>query len=214
MFDIVLLEGITGSGKSTLFGRLQSDAWAARYESRLVLSQAYTLRVSPKERIVDHLSGLVDTAGHYAALHAGSEFADRRDGRGSMVVLAEGFHLYGLVEHLPPPEQPAALARIEEQLRGLPVHVVSLELDDDVVMERAVRSPLRVRGPGWGEFIRRYGSTEDEVCAYFQRRQAAHLRLVEASSLPVLRIDTSAADWDAYRQRVIDGVTAARQVVA
>lgn len=207
MFDIVLLEGITGAGKSTLFGRLQADPWAAGYESRLVLGQAYTLRVAPAERIVDHLVGLARGVADYARLHAGSEFAARRDGRGSMLVLAEGFHLYGLVEHLPENLRPAALRRVEEELGGLRVHLVSLEMAESTVLERSVRSPLRVRGPGWREFTRRFGRTEDEVADYFIRRQRGHQRLVAASSLPVLRIDTSEADWDAYRGRIVERVS-------
>ncbi|GAA2843871.1 hypothetical protein [Crossiella cryophila] len=210
MFDVVLFEGITGTGKSTLFRHLAADSTAAGYESHLTLAQAYTLRMARPEGIVEHLRDLTEGIRSLHALYTGSEFAARTDERGSMLVLAEGFHLYGLLEHQPAEQRAEGQRKIESVLREVRPLVVSLELQESAVRERCVESTLRTRGPGWREFLRRYGQTHEEIAGYFTRRQRAHRELVEASALEVLRIDTSAGDWAGYLARVVDRLTGPR----
>jgi chloramphenicol 3-O-phosphotransferase len=202
MFTAILLEGITGAGKSTIFQALRTGPWTARYESCIVLSQAVTLRVAPPERITAHLCRLSEQIRTHAEDHNASEFAGRADMRGSMLVLAEGFHCYGLLEHVPAEQRHDALRRVESCLNGAAVLLVSLELDEDVISERSVLSPLRHRGPGWRTFVARYGSTTAQIAEHYVARQRAHRDLVAASSLRVLRINTSVADWPEYADRI------------
>lgn len=210
VFDVIVLDGITGSGKSTLFRRLEHSQWASGFESRLILGQAYTLRVASADEIVEHLVRLAGMIGDLARCFAGSEFARRSDGRGSMLVLTEGFHIYGLLEHVAEESRPAAQRQIEARLHGLPVRLISLEMNNDVIMERSVLSPLRLRSPRWRDFVFQHGATEEQICDYYTQRQVAHMKLISASSLPVSRIDTSAADWPRYEQQIIQQATEAR----
>ena len=202
MFTAVLLDGITGAGKSTVFQALRTSSWAARYESWLVLSQAVTLRVAPPEHITEHLCRLAGQLRALAEDHAASEFAGRDDMRGSVLVLTEGFHVYGVLEHVAVERRREALRRIESGLPGTGVLLVSLELDEEVIAERSVASPLRHRSAGWRRFVARYGSTPEEIAEYYVVRQRAHRELVAASALNVLRINTSAADWPEYTRRI------------
>jgi hypothetical protein len=192
MFAGLVLEGITGTGKSTVFRAIQSTPVG---ESRLFLSQVYTLRLASAA----DGEGLLDqTATYLEAMHAWyarSEFAERTDGRGDFLFAFESFHYYIALEHIPTQRHEGLVRAFDARLAKVGARLAALWVRPESIMENCVRLPLQHRGQGWRSFVRRYGSTEAEIAAYYLERQEAFFALIDHAAMPSARIDTTDRDW-------------------
>lgn len=206
MFRGLILDGVTGTGKSTLFRLLRSHPTFTEVDSAIVLSQSYTLRAAPGGEVGILLDDVLRSVEALRMRHARSEFAHRQDGRADVSFLFEGFHHYAALDAVEPHDRPRFAARFETRLGRLGTKLVALSVAPDAVLERCVRSPLRHRGEGWRRFLTRFGDNEQDVAAYYRERQHHFLELVDASTLPVLRVDTSAvcdiAEWRAVAEEI------------
>ena len=198
----IVLEGITGSGKSTLYQRLGRSPRVLSYESRLFLAQAYTLRMAPEAGECETLHRLVDAVERLHAPYWRSEFSARDDARGSLCWVMEGFQYYMALDRCAPTADAALVASVEARLCELGGHLVVLTVQPDAILEQCVRSTLRHRGSGWRDFLFRMGRTETEVAEVLRRRQERLLALVTATRLPVIRLDSTTQDWDDLTARV------------
>ncbi|MDQ3944684.1 MAG: hypothetical protein M3357_05950 [Actinomycetota bacterium] len=206
MFRGLILDGVTGTGKSTLFRCLRSHPCFTDVDSAVFLSQSYTLRVAPGDRI----EGLLDDVlGQLEMLHGHREasgFARREDGRADVSFLFEGFHHYAALEHVEPEDRLRFAGDFEARLGPLGAKLVALSVSPEAVLERCVRSTLRHRGSGWRQFLTRFGDTEEDVAAYYRERQRHFLALVKTSTLPVLHVDTSdvsrPGEWRAVAETI------------
>lgn len=198
----LILEGVTGTGKSTLFRLLQRSELFATAESKLFLAQTYTLRMAPSTQPERLLEQLASWLGELQALLKASEFQTRYDGRGSLLYALEGFHYYLALEHLGRDARAQVVREVDRMLSGLGALVVALHLPEEEILERSVVSTKRLRGEKWAAFLRKFGQTDEEVARYYAERQRAFLDLLRDSDLPVLRLDTTSADWPALAAEV------------
>jgi hypothetical protein len=198
----IVLEGITGSGKSTLYQRLGRSPRVLSYESRLFLAQAYTLRMGREAEEREALHRLVDAVECLHTPYQRSEFSARSDARGSLCWVMEGFQYYMALDRLGPAEDAALVESVETRLCQLGGHLVVLTVEPDAILEQCVLSTLRHRGAGWRDFLFRTGGTEEEVAEVLRQRQERLLALVAVTRLPVVRLDTTSQDWDAVTARV------------
>jgi hypothetical protein len=207
-FKGVLLEGITGVGKSTLFHRLQRHKRVLAYESRLFLSQSYTLRTAQTGKEQESLMGIVAMLEHLERQCASSEFGGRTDGRGSFCYVFEGFHYYMAIDRCPFEGQAPLIEAVENRLRHLGAQVILLHVSPESILQNCVKSTLRHRGRGWREFLAQYGSNEHEIAGHFERRQERLLELAKKSQLPVHYLDSASQDWDSLESMIEKAVWA------
>lgn len=200
-FDGLILEGITGSGKSTVFQRLNCSRVIRSYESTLFLSQAYTLRMAKESDEERYLNAIVDLIDHLYQDYSRSEFSLRNDSRGSLCYVFEGFHYYMALERFTDGHRYRLIRSLEERLFCLGARLVALYLSRNAILENSVISTLKHRGDGWRKFLFQFGSNENEIADYLCRRQDSFLKLAEAPRLPVLMLDSSNQDWDDLVQR-------------
>lgn len=206
MFRGLILDGVTGTGKSTLFRLLRSHPSFTEVDSAVALSQSYTLRTAPGGEVGALLDDVLRSVETLQTRCARSEFAHRQDGRADVSFLFEGFHHYAALEAVEPQHRRCFAARFEPRLAGLGTKLVALSVAPDAVLDRCVRSTLRHRGEGWRRFLTRFGDSEHDVAAYYLERQRHFLALVDASMLPVLRVDTSAlsepSEWRSVAEEI------------
>jgi hypothetical protein len=203
-FGGLIFEGVSGSGKSTLFRRLTRDDMLLANDAGLYLSQSYTLRMcdpADPERLAN---ALLSTLEQFRDGYLASEFAQRTDRRGSFGFVMESFHYYLAFDYVQEARQTAFIGHFDERLLAVGARLVLLTVQPDAVIENCVRSTLRSRGPGWAEFLKQYGKTDEALALHFTRRQTRLEEMAAASRLPIQRIDTTRGDWDEAMKAILE----------
>jgi hypothetical protein len=201
MFDGVIVDGVSGTGKTTLFNALKASRALASVESTYNLSQVYTLRVARPERAEKLAYDIVRQLEELHAYYSESEFSQRVDGRGDFRFLFEGFHHHLALDYLPESSRKAFVRAIDERLVALGARLVALYVPRERMLD-TVRLTLRYRGEKWRRYIMQFGDTEEQIAALHQARQDEYLEMVDQSPLPVLRLETSGRDWPSMVGRI------------
>ncbi len=203
----LLLEGIPGSGKSTIFAALRSARRvAARDEpSRFFLSEHLTQRVLERA----HRSGSLNPADHRE--HLGRLVGDIRahrdaladrgfagGGKTGILYAMERFHLTHAIYY--PHLSWDHVEGIDRDLGELGCRLCLLTADAADLRRRL----LRPRWPGWLAYIQGYGSNPGEIVAHYRSQQEEYIALLERSCLPHLIVDTSRLGRDAALRRILD----------
>ncbi|WP_029063687.1 hypothetical protein [Labrenzia sp. DG1229] len=203
-FQGIIFEGVSGTGKSTLFRRLLQEQHFTGQDGGIYLSQCYTLRMAnqgcPSSLAESRLRLLKSLHDDYSS----SEFAHRSDGRGSCSFIFESFHYYLALDLLSESCQPAFVRRIDRRLMSLGARVVLLRVEPEAMIENCVRSTIRHRGQSWAAFLSRYGKAELALVNHFKRRQANLERLAAESALPILTVDTTEQNWSEALEKIVD----------
>ena len=215
-FRAVVLEGVAGSGKSSLLRALLAHPRFVKRagSSSLVLTEHHTQRVlealGPRSslRVEDHLELL---GGHVDYLTRVASRLDRmtrwKQGRlenQRFVAIVERFHLthvlnYAHLEWRDVSDLDRQLTRI-----GAVLGVVTAS-------PKELRARLSSRGPDWGTFLSEPGqrrhlpeaASPTERADYFIAQQAALRELAACSSMTRVEIDTSALVPEAAAERVL-----------
>ena len=201
-FGGIILEGVTGTGKSTLFKMLRESNVISLFESTFFIPQVYTLRLVPNRGEAEYMKQMLEGIHAIAGAYTNSSFASREDRRGSACSVFEGFHYYMKLDRPGCSMRATEMDIIESQLSELGVRLVVLTVSKESVMENCVLSPIRNRGNGWKSFLSQFGSCEEEWEQYFWDRQERLLRLVHGTRLPILHIGTSSQKWDEYLREI------------
>jgi hypothetical protein len=197
MITVLVLDGVTGAGKSQTLRALQAHpAWSDLLQGGRVIPEEETLGEfmaelqQPDRSITERLARLYQVLAEleHAALVAG---------KNSGFVL-ERFHLsyYALL----PDWQ--LYRKIDDRLHALQGQLVLLEFAPQHVAERALDRVDRQTSTWTQEMIAYYGSRAAalEAITLSQTRRQASLAL---TTLPSLTIETSAMDWAAYADQII-----------
>ncbi|MBN9087694.1 MAG: hypothetical protein J0J01_12360 [Reyranella sp.] len=187
----LILEGVTGAGKTRLFHAIQ--AWLARNRAsntKLFLSEHYSERVLEARHkagdlgegeVVAHPDGLLQPLSHLERLWSQSGFS-AASGAARVVTVIERF-LLGHMANMKcrqPDRWPAAYAPAIEGLYrradALGLRTIVLVLPAGVLAER-IRSTRAHRNAAWSAFLDSFGR-DDAAIAHFAHWQALMLELI------------------------------------
>ena len=205
----LILEGICGSGKTTILRSiLQSDRYRDRpFLSAVVLSEHHTQRVLERQENEAGLTPedsvrLLD--GHVSHLESLNERLARMDwlerNRTGMRVpyVFERFHFTHACHY--PHVRWDHVEPIDRRLAALNCRVCVLTVPEERIHERIIAG----RDAGWRDYLRRHGSSEDEIVDHYRMQQERLLELRRMSVLPVVVIDTTRSTADEAAERAID----------
>lgn len=212
----LILEGVSATGKSTLFQLLQEHPAFVAREAKMALPEAYT------ERSIEHLTHvdleasllllthLTDTVGGLDRRWSESQF-----GRGNHELLAlaflfERFHLSHAVWYNS--GRFAAYRSIDEILRFLGGRLVLCVVEEGSIPEKIASTRL-LRDRQWREYLDERIATpaltmdpsEDDrrVVIFNLRQQKEMLAMATQSLLPTLILDTTHGEWLKYAEQIV-----------
>ena len=205
----LILEGICGAGKSTVFREIQkSDRFTQRpFSSAILLSEHHTQRVlERKEReegllVSDNLSLLDQHCSYLEDLNARlDQMPWCENGRTNMCLLYlfERFHFTHVYHYAD--MSWSAVQEIDARLARLNCKVCLLIIDESVLVDRIIHS----RDAAWREYLSRYGETEEEIVRHHVLQQETLLDLCSQSKLETLALDSSNVDVQDTVAQVID----------
>jgi hypothetical protein len=191
----VIIEGVTASGKSSLFRLLQGRLFLERpSNTKLFLSEHYTERLledSKAKRTLTydtclaHIKEITKTLAHLASWKATSKFGSVA-GNAEIFVLVERFlgaHFANLqlADNAPLPDAILAAAiDIYEVLSEMGISVVLLTVRADRLSAALEDTRIR-RNRAWNEYLESIGDSQ-AVSAYFARWQAKLIAFYETLS--------------------------------
>lgn len=197
MISVLILDGVTGAGKSQTLRALQAhSAWPTLLQGGRVIPEEETLGEfmaelqqpsrSPTERLI-RLYAVLDELEHAASV------ADQTSG-----YVLERFHLsyYALL----PDWQ--LYRPIDDRLRALHSQLVLLEFAPQHTAARALDRVDRQASTWTQEMIAYYGSRE-AVLEAITRSRALRQASLALTRLPSLTIETTAMDWATYADQII-----------
>ena len=193
----IILEGICGTGKSTVLSAVLSDQrWLGRgHASSIVLSEHQTQRVlEPLEAegalTADDSLGLLDELTCFLENADGrlrrTGWLERNRRNHLLPFILERFHLTHAYHynHLDWDN----LIDIDARLSKLNAKIVLLRLAEEDIENRIIGDKDK---NNWASYISRFGNTDAEIKSHFMRKQEKLLNIAEKSCLRSLIIDTS-----------------------
>jgi thymidylate kinase len=183
--SLLILEGVTGAGKSSTIKALQSIAAFNLIGEETTFDDF----MNAFSRDPDTASSLA--RGRLAAILDEVERADR-----SRDYLLERFHYSQLALG----SDWKWYREIDARCAALEGKVVVLTVPDDLLASRALYR-AEYDGADWQQFVPRFGS-EDKALGAIRAAQSARIAGVKQSALPFRLLDTSAQAWDRYASEI------------
>ncbi len=203
----LLLEGIPGSGKSTVFRalsasqRVQALPEPGRFFfpeqlTQRVLERAYRAGTLDPGDHAAHLGGIVAFLEQQAALLRDRGFAPA--GPDGFLYVIERFHLTHLIDYAY--LRWGDLQPVDAALGALGCRMCLFVVDGDTLRRRL----FRPRWPGWLSYLDVLADGPAAVVDHYLRAQDRFLALAQRSALVHEVIDTSGDGRDAVLRRVLD----------
>jgi hypothetical protein len=186
--SILIIEGLTGAGKSSTISSLQkiaqfhlvdedatfddflseffADPDAAAYKARDRMMRILD------DIIRDHLSRVVLERFHFSMLALGSEWNWYRE--------------------------------IDERCAALNCKVINMVLPTELIAQRSLRRD-EYGGEDWQKLIPHYGS-EEKALSILRQAQRLRIEALGGSCLESKFIETSQKAWDAYAREIVDWI--------
>lgn len=196
MYHGIILEGISGTGKTTVFESLltHDKINSMPSKSKLALSEHHTQRVLELEEqlgrlLPQHHIELLDELVTFVEIR--SKRTSHRGWDSSLVqehdlfYIFERFHLTHVYRF--PYMRWHHVANIDERLKNLGAKMCLLTVNAEALEERLYSR----RNECWLNYLKQYGKSPAEIISTLMGRQQLALELTIKSSLPSLVIDTS-----------------------
>lgn len=195
----IILEGVTGSGKSSVFKELKLKQIKPNI---LLLSEYYTLRTfetmaDKSEYVFDQLLSFIE---HQDQLFFEAQLDKTSNGQQQKIsVCFEGFHLNAYSRGLISEEE---FIRIDQRVKKLGFKTVFFELPETSLEKRCIEETLMYRKSGWKNYIEALGGNE-KALKIFTERQLLMQEKLQGNVGEGLRIDTSGKDWKNYTEIIL-----------
>ena len=205
----LLLEGISGTGKSTLLrALLESPRFRSGPDlSTIVLTEHQTQRIlEKKERdtgltVSDNLGLLTHHIAYLESLQNRLDTMDwcRTDAVGMRVrFVLERFHLTHVYHYAHISWD--MVRSIDRRLGDLSCGLCLITADEHVLSDRIFNN----RDPEWMAYIERFGSSKSEILHHFLKQQDQILNLASKSILRTTVIDTGKKDVNEIVSEILD----------
>jgi thymidylate kinase len=213
----LIVEGIPGTGKTTLIREIQRmERFVARQAvSFLLFGEEMTQRTLEWKT----LQGTLKPDDHFALFdellmlleQQQIRFHERgwkgENASQQFLYLLERFHLTHTTYY--PYLEQADFTQVEERLLKVGARGCLLVMEPSVMRQRIIDSRPY---PGWRAYIARYGADEKAIIEHYIRQQNAMLERAKQSRLSWLVLDTSQMNWVELAPRILahwlNGLTA------
>jgi hypothetical protein len=204
----LIIEGISGAGKTTVLNRLRLMLARIPQEAHVVLTQQYTQRLvehlGPKKRpedVVALLSDLLLPLETWSRRFEASVFADHpRRQTVEFTYVIETFHLNNLIEGGFAFDDDFRM--IDRRVAALGARMAFLWIPVEDIRERSIESTRRHRGPKWLGYQEALAPDVDALTELYRRRQDRLLAMAKEGRVPIQIIDTRDIDWDRIAEDV------------
>ena len=187
----LIIEGVAGTGKSTLFEKLKMSKRSPRWKLKFI---------SEEETLGELFSEMRDrSVPHSTHVQRLQKILNRIETAGTECFVLERFHhsFYALgIEW-------ELLEPIDRALANLSFTTVLLDLDDELFDVRCFDRPEKSKSEWQEGFIQLYGTRAKAVAA-FKESQNRRRESLQLSEIPSHLINTSTQEWDRYLEEVFD----------
>jgi hypothetical protein len=205
----LLIEGISGAGKTTVLTGLRSRLPSLTQEAHLLFTEQYTQRlVTSATEKTGLYESVIKLLCHYVTFLEGlkrrydvSIFSSHpRRVSIDVAFLFERFHLGQYILQGFEPDD--AFSGLDDRLAVLGAKLVVLTIPENLIFERCVVSTQRFRGSGWKDYQAAWKLDNDGIVARYIDEQFNLLRLARMSAIPLQVIDTADQDWGRIQSEV------------
>lgn len=189
----LIIEGVAGTGKSTLIQKMKDDP-------RFKADGSTAIFVSENETLGELMAELTDkSVSHEFYTHRLKSVITYLNIKKSDFVVLERFHhsyyALGIDWNL--------LTEIDKTLAALSFKTVLLDLDDSLFASRCIQRHER-EDQFWEEsFISHFGSRENAITA-FKESQVKRHEILKKSEIPSMVVNTSEMKWDQCLEKIVE----------
>jgi thymidylate kinase len=201
MIKGIIFEGITGSGKTTLYRHILRHV-TERNCSLFSLNEHCTERSLEPLRSAT-LSDSLDTLKNIITiLHGFQNLSCKGTDPLIKLFLLERFHMSHCLD-ITRNDKISEYTWVDKHMQMFNSTVLLLTIDPSKILERCILNTRRTRPESWSRYLSTLGTTDDAIVAYYQTQQEHFISLCAQSALPVLRIDTSSENWPELSEHII-----------
>jgi hypothetical protein len=187
---MLMLSGITGAGKSTLFKQIVKKAGDLDFSSEMLFS-AYHCQNFFKETNFN-------SERLYAFYKSIFDFENIEYSKAIGVLFENSFYNVCLEYHINSED----ISRIEKLLHKNQCKQVILKLPEDEIYNRSIVSTRIHRKPSWRSYLDEFNKSDEDLTTMFKEKQEKLFGLTSHSSCPTLIINTSEMNWDLYVEKI------------
>lgn len=202
----IIIEGITGSGKSTVYKKLVDKFKVDEGSNLLFLNEYITWRTFEKEKDIGASCGEIFTnisvfIRWLTAIFINAGLQNTSRGRDEQLCcLMEGFHWNAYVRGI---LSEKAFHNVENEINNLGFEIVFLVLSESNIKNRSVIETRQFRTRGWNKYLNSLGNSDDEIAQIFQERQNRYYDIYSCSTSKKILINTDEKRWDDYVEQII-----------
>ena len=187
---ILMISGITGAGKSTLFKRLVKNIDEMCFSSNILISSY-------------HGQNFFKETGFsfeklYAFYQKIFEMEEIEYSKKIGVLFENSFYNVCLEYGLGSKE----IMKIESLFNKYQCKQVLLTIPEIEIYQRTIVTTRIYRKPSWTDYLNKFNLAENELTHMFSEKQKRLLELVDNYSGPFLSINTSEMNWDLYVKKI------------
>ena len=187
----LMLTGITGAGKSTLFKSMTQKANDLEFSSKMFFS-AYHCQNFFKETNFNSES-------LYKFYKSIFDFEGIEYSKTIGVLFENSFYNVCLEYDL----NSVDISRIEILLQKHQCKQVLLSLPENEIYNRSILSTRIHRKPSWSAHLDGFNMNDEQLTTMFKEKQEKLLDLASHNLCPTLTINTSEMSWDSYIDKII-----------
>lgn len=202
----LIIEGITGAGKSTMYKKLVDELGVSFGNNLLALDEYLTWRIFEKQQNIEKFSketfdSIINFVSWVTTEYCNAELQNTSKGQDEeLCCLIEGFHWNAYVRGVLSKED---FYEIENRLHKMGFEIIFLTLSDDKIRERSVNETRKYRTIGWSKYLETLGNSDDEISLKFKERQDKFYQVYEQSPLDKIQIRTDEKKWNEYVAQIV-----------